>query len=144
MSKITEALKRVVDKDDVKEAESPGTDLSPIDMIASKSLIDVVEKGAFAGLSDEQRQSATFRTGSVVAASAFELGKAFDPNIDQKEAYIRGAAGLISIFEIAFSAKRVLDGLQMQDDRSRRSRESSLDRVLDSHRREMHDDTEKE
>lgn len=124
MSKITEALKRVVDKDDVKEAESHGTELSPIDQIASKSLIDVVERGAFANLTDEQRQSATFRTGTVAAASVFELSKAFDPDLDQEEAYRRGATGLISLFEIFFSGKRVIDGLQAQDARSRRNRDS--------------------
>ena len=139
MSKITDALKRVVDKDDVKEAESPGTELSPIDAISSKSLIDVVEHGAFAGLSDEQRQSATFRTGSVAAASVFELSKAFDPDLDQKEAYKRGAVGLISLFEIAFSAKRVLDGLNVQDARSRRSRDSPEQR-----RDHMLDDVDEE
>lgn len=144
MSKITNALKRVVDKDDVKETESPGTELSPIDQIASKSLIDVVEHGAFANLTDEQRQSATFRTGSVGAAAVFELGKAFDPELDQKEAYRRGATGLISLFEIFFSGKRVLDGLQLQDARSRGSRESPPDRVIDGHRREMRDDDDKE
>ena len=98
--------------------------LSVIDSITEgTSLMDIAKNGAFAGLSDEQRQSATFKTGTVLGASAFELGKAFDERIPKEEAYRRGASGIIGLFEILFSAKNVLDGLTSCDGRGeRRSR----------------------
>ena len=118
MSRIIESIKNAVISDsdkDKKEQEKPSTAITPIDQIASRSLIDVVKDGAFSGLTDDQRQSATFRTGTVLGASVFELSKAFDNNIDQKDAYRRGATGLISLFEVFFSAKRVVDNLQHHD-----------------------------
>ena len=119
MSRIIESIKNAVSSDsdnDKKEGqEKPSTAVTPIDQIASRSLIDVVKDGAFSGLTDDQRQSATFRTGTVLGASVFELSKAFDNNIDQKDAYRRGATGLISLFEVFFSAKRVVDNLQHHD-----------------------------
>ena len=107
--------KEVVSKEKVPMKDEPSTAVSPIDQIATRSLIDVVKDGAFSGLSEEQRQSATFRTGTVLGASVFELGKAFDKKIDQEQSYKRGLTGLIGLFEIGFSAKRVLDGLQHND-----------------------------
>ena len=118
MSRIIESIKNAVGNDsdkDKKEQDKPSTDVTPIDQIASRSLIDVVRDGAFSGLTDDQRQSATFRTGTVLGASVFELSKAFDNKIDQKDAYRRGATGLISLFEVFFSAKRVVDNLQHHD-----------------------------
>lgn len=118
MSRIIESIKNAVSNDsdkDKKEQYKPSTDVTPIDQIASRSLIDVVRDGAFSGLTDDQRQSATFRTGTVLGASVFELSKAFDNKIDQKDAYRRGATGLISLFEVFFSAKRVVDNLQHHD-----------------------------
>jgi hypothetical protein len=98
-----------------KPESEPVTQLSPIDQISGQSLLSVVEKGAFHGLSDEQRRSATFRTGTVLGASVFELSKAFDPDMPEGESYKRGATGLIGLFEVAFSARKVLDGLQFHD-----------------------------
>ena len=119
MSRIIESIKNAVssdsDKDKKEGQEKPSTAVTPIDQIASRSLIDVVKDGAFSGLTDDQRQSATFRTGTVLGASVFELSKAFDNKIDQKDAYRRGATGLISLFEVFFSAKRVVDNLQHHD-----------------------------
>ena len=125
MSNVIKSIRKIVENNDkekevsVKEKvpvnEELSTAISPIDTTATRSLIDVVKDGAFSGLNEEQRQSATFRTGTVLGASVFELGKAFDNKIDQGESYKRGATGLIGLFEIAFSAKRVLDGLQHHD-----------------------------
>jgi len=119
MSRIIESIKNAVsndsDKDKKEGQDKPSTAVTPIDQIASRSLIDVVKDGAFSGLTDDQRQSATFRTGTVLGASVFELSKAFDNKIDQKDAYRRGATGLISLFEVFFSAKRVVDNLQHHD-----------------------------
>jgi len=142
MSNITDALKKITGSE--KAPEKAKTDLSPVDMIATKSLIDVVENGAFAGLSDHQRQEATFRTGTVVASGVFELGKAFDPEIDQREAYKRGAVGLLSLFEVAFSAKRVYEGLSQHDAvRSRKRRDSHPHQEdEDTYRRSMNEDAE--
>ena len=125
MTNIVKSIRKIVENNDKKKEvaskekvpvkEDQSTAISPIDAIASRSLMDVVKEGAFSNLTDEQRQSATFRTGTVLGASVFELGKAFDNKIDQGESYKRGATGLIGLFEIAFSAKRVLDGLHYND-----------------------------
>ena len=125
MTNIVKSIRKIVENNDKKKEvaskekvpvkEEPSTAISPIDQIASRSLMDVAKEGAFSGLTEEQRQSATFRTGTVLGASVFELGKAFDSKIDQGESYKRGATGLIGIFEIVFSAKRVLDGLHYND-----------------------------
>ena len=112
-----EIIDKVVDAVDKKHGDETGeTGVSIIDKIAEgSSLMDIAKRGAFTGLTSEQRQSATFKTGTILGVSAFELGKAFDNKIPKEEAYKRGAAGILGLFEIFFSAKNVHEGLSDYD-----------------------------
>lgn len=113
-----EVIEKVVEKVD----ENKGTGVSVIDQITeSTSLMDIARNGAFSGLTDSQRQSATFKTGTVLGASTFELGKAFDNRIPKAEAYKRGAVGILGLFEILFSAKNVHESLSSYDQRDDRN-----------------------
>jgi len=117
-----EIIDKVVDVVDKKHASETGeTGVSIIDKITEgSSLMDIAKNGVFADLSTEQRQSATFKTGTILGVSAFELGKAFDPNIPKEESYKRGLSGVVSLFEILFSAKNVHEGLSSYDRRGER------------------------
>jgi len=119
-----EIIDKVVDDVDKKHVSETGeTGVSIIDTITEKSsLMDIAKNGVFSGLSTEQRQSATFKTGTVLGVSAFELGKAFDNRIPKEEAYKRGAMGILGLFEIFFSAKNVHEGLSSYDHRDERVR----------------------
>ena len=135
-----EIIDKVVDAVDKKHGDETGeTGVSVIDKITeSTSLMDIAKNGVFSGLSTEQRQSATFKTGTILGVSAFELGKAFDNKIPKEEAYKRGAAGILGLFEIFFSAKNVHEGLSEYDhgDKriSRRNRRPDYDvREYDGH-----------
>ena len=135
-----EIIDKVVDAVDKKHAKETGeTGVSVIDEITEKtSLMDIARDGAFSNLTMEQRQSATFKTGTILGVSAFELGKAFDNKIPKEEAYKRGAAGILGLFEIFFSAKNVHEGLSDYDrgDKriSRRNRRPDYDvREYDGH-----------
>lgn len=125
-----EIIDKVVDAVDNKHVNETGeTGVSVIDEITEKaSLMDIARDGAFSNLTMEQRQSATFKTGTILGVSVFELGKAFDDNIPKDEAYKRGATGILGLFEIFFSAKNVCDGLHSVDrkDDHRISRRSCI------------------
>lgn len=135
-----EIVDKVVDAVDNKHVKETGeTGVSVIDKIAEgSSLMDIAKNGVFSDLTMEQRQSATFKTGTILGVSAFELGKAFDNKIPKEEAYKRGAAGILGLFEIFFSAKNVHEGLSDYDrgDKriSRRNRRPDYDvREYDGH-----------
>lgn len=105
--------------------ETKDTGVSVIDQITeSTSLMDIAKNGAFTGMSDEQRQSATFKTGAVLGVSVHELGKALDPDIPKEESFKRGATGLIGLFEIFFSAKNIHEGLSKYSHGDRQQRRS--------------------
>lgn len=130
-----EVIGKVVEKVDENK---PETGVSVIDQITeSTSLMDIAKNGIFSGLTDEQRQSATFKTGTVLGASTFELGKAFDNRIPKAEAYKRGAVGLLGLFEIFFSAKNVHECLSSYDQgdnrNTRRSRRDYDPKDYDGH-----------
>jgi hypothetical protein len=112
-----EIIDKVIDVVDKKHIDETGeTGVSIIDKITEgSSLMDIAKNGAFSGLTSEQRQSATFKTGTILGVSAFELGKAFDPCIPKAESYKRGLSGVVGLFEIFFSAKNVHEGLSDYD-----------------------------